>query len=221
MADRARTASRVIVWFAAANFGALVVAALVLVVAGGADGARLSGSIDVLRGSAEAVPTDELAALREARDKLEGRGDEASLMDAWNAYKSEKDAFEKRKIKERNALETLAATAEKTRNEIENAHNAFNAARAAEVQRDEREATVQRQDAFEKVRRVYRHMRPDEVARDLEARLASDQANEVADILRAMDDRAAAEALEAIADPASRIRIYDALAGVVRTAERP
>jgi flagellar motility protein MotE (MotC chaperone) len=211
----------VVVWFAAANFGALVVAVLVLVVAGGADGARLSGAVDVLRGSARAVPADEFAALKQARADLEGRGNEAKLMDAWTSYKAAKDDFDRRKVNERNALKTLEDTAKKAAAEIEDAHNAFKAAEAAKTQRERQEAATRRQDAFEKVRRVYRHMRPDEVARDLEARLAVDRAGEVADILRAMDDRAAAEALEAIADPASRIRIYDALAGVTRTAEKP
>ncbi|MHC4253102.1 MAG: hypothetical protein ACYS9X_28620 [Planctomycetota bacterium] len=221
MAARARAGFQIVVWFAAANFGVLVVAALALLATGTVGVSRLGGAGRVLGGSGEAVPTDELAALREARKTLEGRGDEADLMDAWASFNDTKDAFRKREAAERKTLETLKDEAEKMRAGFESAREALRAERAADVHRGEQEAEARRQRAFDKVKGVYRYMRPAEVARDLEARLESGRADEVAEILRVMNDRAAAEALEAIADPALRIRIYDALAGVDKAAQRP
>ncbi|MHC5057324.1 MAG: hypothetical protein ACYTKD_21835 [Planctomycetota bacterium] len=221
MAVRARAGFQIVVWFAAANFGVLVVAVLALLATGTVGVSRLGGAARVLGGSAEAVPTEELAALRDARETLKGRGDEAELMTAWAEFKDREDDFEKRKVAERRTLETLEAKVEKMRVGIKSAHDAFRADRAAELRKGEQEAEARRQRAFDKVKGVYRYMHPAEVARDLEARLESGQAVEVADILRVMNDRAAAEALEAIADPALRIRIYNALAGTGEAAQRP
>ncbi|MHC4202820.1 MAG: hypothetical protein ACYSU0_22750, partial [Planctomycetota bacterium] len=60
---------------------------------------------------------------------------------------------------------------------------------------------------------VYRYMEPAAVAADLESRLASGKDDEVAELVREMSDRSAAEVLEAFRDPASRMKVYEALAG--------
>ena len=182
---------------------------------------RVGAATRVLGGSSNAVPVDELAALRDARTKLEGRGDEAELMKGWTSFRDEKRAFDKRSNDERRMIKELGDAAKEVREEIKKAHEAFKNERAGDLRKDEQEALARRQKALDKVKSIYRYMRPTEVARDLEARLASGQANEVAEIVRAMNDRAAAEALEAIADPANRILIYNALADVSRTADRP
>lgn len=221
MAARRRAGFQLVVWFAAANFAVLVVAALAALATGVVSVKNIDGAARVLGGSSSAVAVDELTALKEARATLEGRGDEANLMKAWNSLGAKRIDFEKRSISERAKITKLLGTAEKVRREIEVAHNKFKADKAADLRKVELEASARKQNAFNKVKSVYRYMRPVEVARDLEARLASNRASEVAEILNAMNDRAAAEALEAIADPANRIRIYDALAGVSQTADRP
>ncbi len=221
MAARTRTGFQVVVWFAAANFAALVVLALGALATGAVSLDSIAAAARVLEGTSSAVPVDELAALRDARTKLEGRGDEAELMRGWTSFRDEKHAFKKRSNEERRTIKMLAAAAKEARKEIESAHEAFKADRAGDLRKDELEAMERRQKAFDKVKSVYRYMRPTEVARDLEARLASDRADEVAEIVRAMNDRTAAEVLEAIASPASRMRIYDALAGISGAADRP
>jgi len=221
VAARARTGFQVVVWFAAANFAALVVAALVALATGALDLERVGAAARVLGGGSEAVPAGELAALEEARARLEGRRDEAALMDAWRSFRETKNDFEERSREEREALRMLKEEAAKVRGESERARAALSAEREEDAQRLRRQAAARRQDALDKVKRVYRYMRPVEVGRDLEARLEAGKTAEVAEILRAMNDRAAAEALEAIADPASRMRIYDALAGTTRNTDRP
>ncbi len=221
MAARTRAGFQIVVWFAAANFALLVVAALVLLVTGTVGASRLGAAVEVLRGSADAVPADELAALREARETLAGRGKEADLMTAWAGLRAREAAFEGRKSKGTAMLQALAGVTEKDLKAISSARRSFESERKKEdLKREQRMADLKRT-ASEKVRRVYRYMRPAEVARDLEARLESGRADEVAEILRMMNDRTAAEILEAIADPANRMRIYDALAGITAVAGRP
>lgn len=221
MAERRRAGFQLVVWFAAANFAALVIATLAALATGAVSVESIGGASRVLGGSSSAVPVDELAALKDARAKLEGRGPEAELMDAWTSYWASKNDFDKRRIDERKMIKGLAADATKARKEFEEARDELKAARAADSLKKELEASARKQNAFNKVKGVYRYMRPTEVARDFEARLAANRVDEVAQILNAMNDRAAAEALEAIADPANRILIYNALAGVSSTAVRP
>lgn len=221
MAGRARTGGRVVVWFAAANFTVLLVAVLAALATGALDLERLGAAAGVIGGGSEAVPVGELEALKEARAKLEGQSDEAVIVKATAGLTAKRAAFEAWKARESSTLRELAHLAKRDREAAEKAWSALASEKEAELIREERDAQARRQNALDKVKRVYRYMRPVEVARDLEARLESGRAEEVAELLRAMNDRAAAEALEAIADPASRMRIYDALAGTARGADRP
>jgi len=221
VAARARTGLQVVVWFAAANFAALVVALLAALSTGALDLERVGAAARVLGGGSEAVPVGELETLKEARAKLEGQSDEAVIVKATSGLTAKRAAFEAWKARESSALRELADLAERDREAAEKAWSAFTSEKEAERLRKERDAQARRQGALDKVKRVYRYMRPVEVARDLEARLEAGKTTEVAEILRAMNDRAAAEALEAIADPASRMRIYDALAGATKNTDRP
>lgn len=221
MAGRARAVFQVVVWFAAANFAALVVAALAALVTGAVSIERVGGAGRVLGGSSSAVPVAELATLRAARAALQGKGEEATLVKAVADLTADRADFDAWKDRETAALRTFADRVGEEREAIAKAQRDLDANRREEAREREQDAQARRRMAADKVTRVYRYMRPAEVARDLEARLAKDRPAEVAELLRAMNDRAAAEVLEAIVDPGLRMRIYDALAGITRPANRP
>ena len=129
MAARARTGFQIVVWFAAANFAALVVAALAALATGALNLERLGGAARVLGGGSEAVPVSELEALREARAKLEGRRDEAELMKARASLLAREAAFDKRSTDERRMINDLRVAAERAREESTKARNALKADR--------------------------------------------------------------------------------------------
>lgn len=207
---------RGLLWFSAASFAALAATAAALWLTGGVGARQWRGALAVLRGTSEAVPSIER---RRMQEELEGFREvvdlkEPALIDGWRALERKRLSFEERKKQESDGLKAFAARAGEALSKIENEHAAWKAEEEKkERERLARDAKLKRV-ASEKLRRIYRYMRPDEVARDLEQHLAGERgAEKVAAIISMMSERQAAEVLEAVPDPGRRARIYEAMAG--------
>ncbi|MHC4507041.1 MAG: hypothetical protein ACYTFI_27460 [Planctomycetota bacterium] len=218
MRERLRGIARWIAWVGGVFFAAVAATVLVLTMTGSVGAGRWTGAVEVLRGTAAAVETTELARLQAAKKesdalrKAKEKG-EAKLLESWLEHKRAADELRERRQMEENALKLLRELADKERARI--------ADKTAELERKiaqdksdliAREKELKRR-ASEKVKRVYRYMEAAAVAADLESRLAAGKEDEVAELVREMSDRSAAEVLEAFRDPASRMEVYKALAG--------
>jgi len=216
--ERLRGVARWIAWLGGVFFAAVAATVLVLTMTGSVTGHRWAGAVEVLRGTAVAVETAELARLRAAEKQSENLSDakqygEARLLESWLALSAEKDRFGQRKKAESDALEVLANKAKTKLDDIKTARNDWVKEQEEKKQEHIREQEKLKRAASDKVKRVYRYMEPAAVAVDLESRLASGKEDEVAELVREMSDRSAAEVLEAFRDPASRMKVYEALAG--------
>jgi len=204
-----------LLWFCAANFAGLVVLLAVLALLGAVEPARWSQAVSVLRGASEAVASAELARLRGLeREEAERRGtSEELLVESWRALRERERRFEERASEQRARLELLAAHVDAERRRLDLAAQTWRQEREeAERQRLRREEEL-RAAASAKVQRLYRYMRPETVAQDLEARMTQGRPEEVAEIVKVLPERTAAEVLEAFGDPGRRNRVYELLAG--------
>ena len=212
MNPRLRAVAQGALWFGAVNFGALVMAAAALSVSGTVPADGWAGAMRVVWGASEAVPTRELARLREIERREEERGLEVSnsyLEEAWLKHRDRGEAMDARAAELQMRLERIKEAVELERKHLVDREKAFDR-KAAEDEGKwrERRADLERT-ASEKIRRIYRFMRPAAVAADLEARMRKNQGEEVAAILRRLPERTVAEILTAMADPARRNEIYD------------
>ena len=224
MNPRLRAALVGLVWLAAANFAALVVIVLVLAATGAVDAPAWKAALSLLRGSSEAVPKKEIARLRkieQAETERRGRPGELKIAESWRRLRERERKIEERKEQERDALKALVQAAELRLDGIKKTREAWKAEQdKAERERLRREEELEMA-ASEKVRRIYRHMRPEAIAADLSRRMAEGRTREAAASVDAMSDRTAAEVLEAVADPARRLEIFDAMAGRPEDGARP
>ncbi|GAG11375.1 unnamed protein product [marine sediment metagenome] len=212
MSPRLRSIAQAALWFGAVNFGALAIAAAVLTVSGAVPVAGWAGAMRVVWGTSEAVPTQEIARLREVERHEEQRGREMSnsyLERAWLEHRERGEALDARAAELRSKLERIRDAIAAERKEVKDARAAYDAKR----DRDERERLRREAElaasASERIRRIYRYMRPGAVAADLEARMRKNQGEEVAAILKKLPERTVAEILEAMVDPATRNEIHD------------
>ena len=212
MSPRLRSIAQGALWFGAVNFGALAIAAAVLTVSGAVPAAGWAGAMRVVWGTSEAVPTQEIARLREVERREGERGREMSnsyLERAWLEHRERGEALDARAAELRTKLERIRDAIAAERKEVKDARAAYD----ARWDRDERERLRREAElaasASERIRRIYRYMRPGAGAADLEARMRKDQGEEVAAILKKLPERTVAEILEAMADPARRNEIHD------------
>lgn len=214
MRSRVRWFGNIFLWFCAANFVGLIVLVGVLALIGAVEVRRWSEALSVLRGVSEAVPSGELARLRELeREETDRRGlSEQRLLEGWKALRERERRLDARAAEQRARLELLAAHVDGERRKLEQAIQTWRQERKeAELERVRREKEL-REAASVKIQRLYRYMRPETVARDLEARMAEGKTEEVAELVGAMSERMAAEVLECLSDPALRSKIYEAMA---------
>jgi flagellar motility protein MotE (MotC chaperone) len=216
-----RSAGRIALWFAAANFVALAVMIASLAATGAVAPASWRGALQVLRGTARSISPDEFERLRSAEARLaerEAMPEENVLVEGWRRLRAEKWRTEAHGAEQWARLALLAGFVEAERDRLERAVAQFRTERdGLELQRARRESEL-RMAASEKLRRFYRYMRPDSIAADLETRLDGGRPEEVAEIVKSMPERSAAEVLEAFADPAKRNRIYDLMSSAARGA---
>ena len=204
------------VWLGAVALAAVAATVLALTLTGSVEADRWAGALEVLRGTSQAVPADELARLRKIEQAERERSDrpgEATLLESWRRLRAEEARFERRRKMESDAVTNLAAMAEGKLGQIRGEKAEWVAAKAAERDRARAEREDLERRASEKVKRIYRYMDAAAVAADLESRMVANKDDEVAELVDAMSDRAAAEVLEAFKDPASRMKVYKALAG--------
>ncbi len=226
MRESLRGVARWIAWVGGVFFAAVAATVLVLTMTGSVGADRWTGAVEVLRGTAVAVETTELARMQAAKkegdDLREAKEEgEATLLDSWRKLQEEKERFAERRKMESDKVKDLAKDAKSHLANIKDAKREWAEEKADEKERARRGAEDLKRRASDKVKRVYRYMEPAAVAADLEIRLASgDRDDEVAELVRAMSDRSAAEVLEAFRDPASRMKVYEALAGK-KQANRP
>ncbi len=218
MNPKLRSIAQGALWFGAVNFGALVIAAAALTVSGAAPAARWAGAMRVVWGTSEAVSTQEIAGLRQSRDLEEKRGKELSnrhLIDSWRKLQERDEAIDARAAELRMRLERIKEAVGLERRDLVDREAAFDLKVAEEESKwNERRADLDRT-ASEKVRRIYRYMRPAAVAADLEARMRKNQGEQVAAILKKLPERTVAEILEAMADPGRRNEIHDLMRTLV------
>lgn len=218
MRERIRGVARWFAWLGGVLFAAVAATVLVLTMTGSVAGHRWAGAVEVLRGTAVAVETTELARLQAAKKESDHLGEakqegEARLLESWLAHEKAADELRERRQMEENALKLLKDLADKERAKIEDKTAELDRKIAQDESRRIARAEELKRRASDKVKRVYRYMGPAAVAADLESRLAAGKDDEVAELVREMSDRSAAEVLEAFRDPASRMKVYEALAG--------
>jgi flagellar motility protein MotE (MotC chaperone) len=216
VSSRLRTFAHGLLWFAAVNFAAIVVGAVALGLLGAVEPARWRGALQVLRGSAESVPAEELDRLRGVERRYAERlaiPEERVLLASWRKLRAERWALLGRAAEQWARLAAISWVIELERSELDNKEAAWRLARQeADRERLERQQQLEMA-ASQKVQKLYRYMSPGSIAADLENRMDADQAREVAQIVKAMPERSAAEVLEAFVDPRKRNRIYDLMAG--------
>lgn len=199
-------------WFGAVNFGALVIVVAVLTASGTVTRPRWVGAVRVLWGSSEALSTQEVARLRDIAGREERWRDERSnahLEKSWLGLQVEKEKLDARAAELRARLMLIREAVEKERVSLAGREEAFERMVAEDEKKWRgRQADLERV-ASDKIRRIYRHMRPAAVAADLETRMRKKQGEEVAAILKRLPERTVAEVLEAMPDPATRNEIYD------------
>jgi flagellar motility protein MotE (MotC chaperone) len=207
-----RAVAQPALWFGAVNFGALVIVVAALTASGTVTRKRWVGAVRVLWGSSEALSTQDLARLREIAGREErwrGERSNAHLEKSWLELQAEKEKLDARAAELRARLMRIREAVQEERGSLAGREEAFER-RVAEDEKkwQDRRADLERV-ASEKIRRIYRHMRPAAVAADLEARMRKEQGEEVAAILRRLPERTVAEVLESMRDPATRNEIYD------------
>jgi flagellar motility protein MotE (MotC chaperone) len=216
MSLRLRTLGQGLLWFLAVNFIALLMMVIALAAFGAIEPDRWKGAAQVLRGNATSVPVEELERLRSVERALAERQrmpDEAVLVQSWSALKAEKWKLERQAAEQWARLSLLAGFVERRRDALDRAHDQFVEDRARAEQERLALAQESKRTASEKLQKLYRYMRPDSIAADLEDRMETGRPEEVAQIVKVMPERSAAEVLEAFEDPSKRNRIYDLLAG--------
>jgi flagellar motility protein MotE (MotC chaperone) len=221
MSPRLRIFGRSLLWLAAANFLALVAMVVALSLSGSVSPARWHGALLVLRGASRSVGLEEyerLRAVERAHAERVAMPEERVLVESWRKLKAEKWRAASRGAEQFARLALMASFVEGERDKLDTALDRFRAEREAEKEQQRLAQEQLREAASEKLQRLYRYMRPDSIAADLESRMAGGRADEVAEIVKAMPERAAAEVLEAFSDPAKRNELYDLMAG--RTASR-
>ncbi len=227
MREKLRGIARWIAWVGGVFFAAVAATVLVLTMTGSVGADRWTGAVEVLRGTAVAVETTEFARLQAAKKeskelRIAKQDGEVTLLDSWRKLQEEKERFAERRKMESDKVKDLAKDAKSHLANIKDAKRKWAEEKADEKERARREGEDLKRRASDKVKRVYRYMEPAAVAVDLESRLASGKKDdEVAELVRAMSDRSAAEVLEAFRDPASRMKVYEALAGEKQANSRP
>jgi flagellar motility protein MotE (MotC chaperone) len=214
---RGRVIVQGLLWFGAVNFAGLVLTALVLAGAGAVGAEDVKGALGVLRGSSEAVPKDELARLREARERHEEymKLSDRWLVESWERYRRDRRDLATLANEQRRSLRALSEKLERgLRRREESAAEKLARIEAVEAERQRREEELARW-ASGKVERLYRHMRAAEVARDIDRLMAGsiEDRRKAAALIGRLPERRAGEVLEALADPARRKEIYDLMAG--------
>ncbi|MHC4202281.1 MAG: hypothetical protein ACYSU0_19995, partial [Planctomycetota bacterium] len=196
MRERLRGIARWIAWVGGVFFAAAAATVLVLTMTGSVGADRWTGAVEVLRGTAMAVETAELARLEAAKKESEElrrakEDGEVTLLDSWRKLQKEKERFAERRKMESDEVKKLARLAESHLDNIRIEKQKWAEQEAAEEQREQRAREDVKRRGSDKVKRVYRYMEPAAVAADLESRLASGKDDEVAELVREMSDRSA------------------------------
>ena len=163
-------------------------------------------------GSSEGVGVQELARLRAIEEREEERAGQLSnrhLIESWQTLHEREEVLDARAADLRARLERIGSAVGTQFEALEAARVGFEKAQeGAKADRLRREAEL---DAFasEKIRRIYRHMRPAVIAADIEARMRKGEGEKAVAILKKLPERAVAEILEAMADAAARNELYD------------